>query len=189
MASYGILGNADKMEKAACIFGIEFRTERIRRNISLWKIVHATKGYLATLQRIEKGLTQPGVENALRLLTTINVNPGDFLQELVRKYPTQFPVSASPTNINFLKFTQTSPGEKPKFLFGPLLRQVRVSCNISQREMAKRAQYNIRNINAVENGVQEPGIITAITLVAVTGFDIKIFFSQLYEIWQIGKKI
>ncbi|HZF61354.1 MAG TPA: hypothetical protein VEZ52_07000 [Desulfovibrio sp.] len=51
-----------------------------------------------------------------------------------------------------------------------------------QAAMAKRAGYNLRNVNAVEKGQQEPGVISALALVAETGVYIHEFFDQLHQV-------
>ena len=52
---------------------------------------------------------------------------------------------------------------------------------VSQTAMAKQAGYNLRNVNAVEKGRQEPGVVSALCLVAATGADIRSFFHHLHE--------
>ena len=73
--------------------------------------------------------------------------------------------------------------EGQKSLFGLFLVQARVATAVSQTAMAKAAGYNLRNINGVENGKQDPGIMTALALVKTTGVDIGNFFNSLYQCW------
>ena len=68
-----------------------------------------------------------------------------------------------------------------KSIFGPLLTQARLAVGMSQTAMAKSAGYNLRNVNAVEKGQQEPGVMSALALVAATGVDIRGFFDQLHQ--------
>ena len=72
--------------------------------------------------------------------------------------------------------------EELKSIFGPLLAQARLAVGMSQTAMAKSAGYNnLRNVNAVEKGQQEPGVMSALALVAATGVDIREFFDQLHH--------
>lgn len=74
--------------------------------------------------------------------------------------------------------------EGQKSLFGLFLVQARLAGVVSQTAMAKAANYNLRNINGVENGRQEPGIMTALALVMTTGVDVREFFNTLYACWR-----
>ena len=69
-----------------------------------------------------------------------------------------------------------------KSFFAPLLAQARLAVGMSQTAMAKSAGYNLRNVNAVEKGQQEPGVTSALALVAATGVDIRDFFDQLHQV-------
>lgn len=179
-----ILGNVGKMEKPACIFGPKFRQERVKRGFSLWHMVHDLNCYLANLQRIEKGLTEPRVHMAFRMLESIDANPGGFLAALVSENPGVFPEGIGCENGRVVDFQRSAIQPDQRSCFGPLLAQARISSGISQAAMAKMAGYNVRNINAVEHGKQEPGIIKAVALVIATGSDVRIFFNQMYELWK-----
>lgn len=75
-------------------------------------------------------------------------------------------------------------GEHPRSLFGHFLVQARVAAGMSQTAMARSANYSLRNINAVEKGQQDPGIVTALALVMSTGADVRGFFAALHESWK-----
>ena len=156
----------------------------MNRGISLWQIVHKTGNYLANIQRIEKGLTQPGVSLAFKLLQTIEILPGDLLANLALTHQKELPVSISPLAEIPINYERPLLSQEQKSLFGPMLLQARMAGMISQTAMAKACGYNLRNINAVEKGKQEPGIMTALSLVLVTGADVREFFNRLYY-WQL----
>lgn len=171
------------MEKMAALFGKEFKLARQALKISQWKVVHKTGDYLANIQRIEKGLTQPGVPTAFRLLEALGLLPGDFLADLAAKYVDSLPVSISPLPQAEIFYDLPQFSENPKSLFGPFLQRARAAACISQTAMAKAASYNLRNINAVEKGLQTPGIMTALALVLSTGVNVREFFNRLYFTW------
>lgn len=177
------------MKKSACFFGDKFKDARLRQGISQWQIVHRTGNYLANIQRIEKGLVQPGITLAFKLLDTIKVKPGDFLLEIAGNYQEELAQSVSPFREVIIRYTKPILSENQKYFFGPLLYQARSAAHVSQTAMAKAAGYNLRNINTVEKGMQEPGIITALSLVLSTGAEIKEFFNTLYFWWQEGNPL
>ena len=69
-----------------------------------------------------------------------------------------------------------------KSFFAPLLAQARLAVGMWQTAMAKSAGYNLCNGNAVEKGKQEPGVKSALALVAATGVDIREFFDHLHRL-------
>lgn len=171
------------MKKSACFFGDNFKYARLRQGVSQWQIVHRTGNYLANIQRIEKGIIQPGITMAFKLLDTIKVTPGEFLLGIAGNYKEELAHSVSPLREVNVRYLKPVLSEDQKFFFGPLLFQARSAARVSQTAMAKATGYNLRNINTVEKGKQEPGIITALSLVLSTGVDIKEFFNTLYFWW------
>lgn len=171
------------MEKPACAFGALFRQERLAREISLWQVVHRMRYYLANIQRIEAGKQHPGVHLACRLLDAIGKDPGDFMLELARGQAGRLPEGSlrSPLVVNY---APPPPGECPRSLFGHFLVQARVAADMSQTAMARAACYSLRNINAVEKGLQDPAIMTALALVMSTGAEVRAFFAALHVSWK-----
>ena len=171
------------MDKSVCIFGSYFRAERILRGLSIWKIVHRLNYYPANILRIETGIQHPGINMAFKLFEAIGCYPGELMEKIARENYTDFPHSLSQKSN--LEFSYRRPvleaGEKS--LFGPMLLQARQAANISQTSMAKAAGYNLRNINNVEKGKQDPGIIISLALVMTTGVNIKEFYETLFSWW------
>lgn len=171
------------MEKPACIFGDFYRKERKKQGISLWKVVHELDTYLVNVQRIEKGLTQPSLTMAFRLLQVIQTSPGDFLYDLSIEHSQQLPQSLAGQNCNDISCEKPILKNGQKSYFGPLFSGLRISAGLSQNAVANNSGYNLRNLNAVEKGLQEPRIITALSLVISAGGNVRGFFNQLYEFW------
>lgn len=129
------------------------------------------------------GEQQPGVNLALRLLAAIGAEPGAFMQKLAQEGMTCLPPSLSPLDFVTVSYEMPQMKEGQKALFGLFLLQARVAGAVSQTAMAKAAGYHLRNINGVESGRQDPGIMTALALVKATGVDIGDFFNTLYRYW------
>lgn len=167
------------MVKETCPFGAAFRLEREARGISQWALALKISCHPRNLQRIEYGEQQPGVMKALQLLSAIDCKPGFFLASLATK--TGVIASFSPTQIQEHDYVRPHEADI-SCLFGPLLKQAREHMQFSQTALAKRAEYNLRNINAVEAGRQEPGIMIALRLVAATEANLQQFFDSLFSL-------
>lgn len=171
------------MQDSLCPFGPAFRQERIQRNVSQWTLAVRLPYHIRNLQRIEGGLRQPGVMLALRMVVGLGAAPGDFFQRLLEGDLTRSlcPAEQPPEPVPVM-YHPPEVGEDAKCLFGPLLVQARAAGGVSQTAMAKTAKYNLRNVNAVEKGRQEPGVMSALALVGATGVDIREFFNCLSEL-------
>lgn len=172
------------MRDATYFFGKLFREWRTAADISLWGLALKMSYHIRNLQRIEKGEQQPGVNLALRLLHAIGAEPGAFMQKLSHESQPCLPQSLSAIEHVTVSYIIPHIQEGQKSLFGLFLVQARVAGTVSQTAMAKAAGYNLRNINGVESGKQDPGIMTALALVRTTGVDIADFFNTLYLCWQ-----
>ena len=134
------------------------------------------------IQRIEGGLRQPGVLLALRMVAAVAADPGEFFETLFEESVGEAPDGvSSPSQRVSVTYQPLGAVEGLKSIFGPLLAQARLAVGMSQTAMAKSAGYNLRNVNAVEKGQQEPGVMSALALVAATGVDIREFFDQLHH--------
>ena len=144
---------------------------------------------VTNLRKIEKGKVQPGVMLAVRLVAATGANVGEFFQKLAETEgmllaPDKSSRSDTPSLQNQVdKGIQHDFGlASVKCVFGPLFKETRVRYQVTQKLVAEKAQYNLRNILAVESGKQEPGVMTALAMVCAVGADIKAFFTQLREI-------
>lgn len=140
--------------------------------------------HIRNLQRIEKGEHQPGVNLALRMLGSVGEDPGSFMRRLAQEQADILPLSISRTPTPEIRYKCPVLQGDQKSLFGLFLVQARKASAISQTAMARGAGYNLRNINGVESGRQDPGIMTALALVMTTGVDICVFFRNLYACWE-----
>lgn len=172
------------MQEATYFFGNLFREWRLAADISLWGLALKMSYHIRNLQRIEKGVQQPGVNLALRLLDAIGAEPGMFMQKLAQGCLSCLPKSLSLMSPVMISYEMPQMREGQKSLFGLFLVQARVAGAVSQTAMAKAADYNLRNINGVESGRQDPGIMTALALVMATGVNVEEFFSTLYTCWR-----
>ena len=135
------------------------------------------------IQRIEDGSRQPGVLLALRMVVAVGADPGDFFETLFEEAVGEAGDGVlSPAQRVSVIYQPLGAVEGLKSIFGPLLAQARLAVGMSQTAMAKSAGYNLRNVNAVEKGQQEPGVMSALALVAATGVDIREFFDQLHQV-------
>ena len=135
------------------------------------------------IQRIEDGSRQPGVLLALRMVVAVGADPGDFFETLFEESVGEAcdEVLSPPQRVS-VTYQPLGAVEGLKSICGPLLAQARLAVGMSQTAMAKSAGYNLRNVNAVEKGQQEPGVMSALALVAATGVDIREFFDQLHQV-------
>lgn len=154
----------------------------MKHNVSQWTLAVRLPYHIRNLQRIEGGVRQPGVMLALRMVVGVRAVPGDFFQRLLEADTTRSLCPAEqPYKPVPVMYHHPEVEEDTKCLFGPLLAQARVAGGVSQTAMAKTAKYNLRNVNAVEKGRQEPGVMSALALVAATGVGIRDFFNSLCE--------
>ena len=167
------------MEKPDCLFGAAFRQEREKKGMSFWDLVYRAAYYPANLKRIEEGKLQPGIGLAFRMLDAIGAEAGAFMSKLAREHAGALPRSLSSLCEPRVAYKPPALKEGQKSLFGPLLAQARRAASVSQTAMAKAAHYGLRNMNVVEKGAQEPGIMTALALVMTTGVDVEEFFNAL----------
>ena len=152
--------------------------------MSFWDLVYRVAYYPANIKRIEEGKLQPGVGLAFRLLDAIGAEPGPFMAALAREHAAALPQSLSGRAEVAVDYTPPLVEEGQRSLFGPLLAQARRAAAVSQTAMAKAARYGLRNMNLVEKGAQEPGIMTALALVMTTGVDVEGFFTALHASWR-----
>lgn len=169
------------MSKALCPFGPLFRKKREARQISLWQVCLALQYHLRNIQRIEAGQHEPSVELALRMVMAINEAPGDFFCELANQLELLYFASPSARDSR-LTPEQLLLIESNEASFGSLLKYVRLKHGLPQRALVEATGYNLRNLSNVENGRQNPGVITALRLVCASGCDVAWFYSTYVHI-------
>ncbi len=190
-------------------FGVALVAARMSRGISQSRLGILAACNVTSLRKIEKGMVQPGVSTAIRLVAATGESVGAFFQKLAEDsalsslHGTAAPGSscASPHEDDAAERTcdgtlmdrsgrkgragknvcsvENGDPQKVKALFGPLFRKVRERHGVTQKAVANAAQYNLRNLFNVEAGSQEPGVMVALAMVCATGCDVRWFFSTL----------
>lgn len=167
------------MQKSPYSFGPAFVELRTARQLTQWHVSATARYHVTNLSKVEKGLHQPGVMLAVRLVAVTGADVGEFFQRLWEQ-------SLSTTGADALHQASMPDvdmaalrAEGVRCPFGPLLLQVRLHNGIPQRQIAEIAGYNLRNMGKVEKGQQEPGIMTALDMVAAAGGEVGAFFGVL----------
>lgn len=173
-------------------FGVALVAARTSHGLSQSRLGILAACNVTSLRRIEKGLVQPGVSLAVRLVAATGESVGGFFQKLAEDSALLLPGAAACGATCGLECSseigsENRPGgssgngdpPKAKAIFGPLFRKVRERHGVTQKAVAKAAQYNLRNLFNVESGSQEPGVMVALAMVCATGCDVHWFFSTL----------
>ena len=176
------------MEKGSfCSFGQYIIALRENAGLSQWQLSVLTEFNVTNLRKIEKGKTQPGVMLAVRLVAATGADVGEFFQYLAESEGLLQTLDGSPRSGSVLVQTpggrKMPPGSDPasaKGIFGQLFKEARVRSQVTQKVVAEKAQYNLRNLLEVEKEEQEPGVMTALAMVCAVGVDIRSFFGDLY---------
>jgi len=178
-----------KNSNISCPFGPALVEVRKLHNISQSGLSILAKFNVTNLRKIEKGVMQPGVSIAVRLVAATGADVGNFFQGFAEDNGL-IPSSGVPGSGNaaesvsaLIKGLQlpTEKRHEIKSIFGLLFKKVRLYYGVTQKVVAGSAQYNLRNLLNVENGQQEPGIMTALAMVCATGVDVKAFFGKLHQ--------
>lgn len=171
------------MEKELCPFGTVFVRARTERNITQWHVAASAGYHVTNLSKVEKGLYQPGVNLALRLVQALGVDAGIFFETLwLETIHANLEVSQDLETRSCVDFAPFSV-EEIRCPFGVLLLQARLETGVSQKIIAEAAAYNLRNMGKVEKGEQEPGVMTALAMVDATGCDVRGFWTKLQAIF------
>lgn len=169
--------------KEKCPFGPLFAMHRKRRAVSLWQLCLNLRYQPRNFQRIENGSQEPRLGLALRMLNVLDMDSGEFLVELAElagmantggTRPTALPSTGNIATTYTL--TQT---------FGALLVQARRLGGHTQQDLADATGFHLRNMTKIENGLQEPRIMTALKLVIATGCGVGPFFRMLVKQTQV----
>ncbi len=170
------------MQKFLCPFGPAFVKLRTDYQLTQWHISATARYHVTNLSKLEKGMHQPGVMLALRLAIVTGGNVGEFFQQLwKRNVADMLRGRTAPQNAMPPIDMAALRAEGVRCPFGPLLLQVRLHNGVSQRSIAELSGYNLRNMGKVEKGQQEPGIMTALEMVAAAGGEVGAFFRILQE--------
>lgn len=174
------------MQEKSCQFGKSFLDLRLKTAASQWTVAMRMQYHVRNIQRIEKGEYQPGVMLAVRMVAALEADIGLFFDELYTRINPEPDLGKSKR-----LWTGKSLAEMDianvKCPFGVLFKQIRLENEISQSAVAKKVGYSLRNMNAVESGKQEPGVMTALNMVGAIDADICQFFNTLAEVLEVQK--
>lgn len=174
------------MEKHFSSFGNLLAS--MRKNVAKmpqWRFAAKCEIAAPNLRKIEKGETQPGVMLAVRLLAATGADVGECFRQLAEEeellalangVSKLSPEEAAKLDSRLKELTETT--NTVPCPFGLLFREVRTAYGISQKTVAEKANYNLRNMLEVENGRREPGVMTALAMVCATGCDVGWFFQH-----------
>lgn len=162
-------------------FGQLIRLERERKNIPLWKLAATIPFPQSNVNRIELGQTEPRIGLAMRILYALGVQAGDFMQNLaiqIKLLPDKAMDGRRP-EIPFFELENEilcRVAATPAAIFGALLKQARIANKKTQLQVAETAGYTTRSLILVEQGKQEPGLVSAMKLVVATDASVNNFF-------------
>lgn len=172
-----------------CPFGQALAEARKKMGIAQSRLGMKASCNPANMKLIEDGAVQPGVLLALKLVSLTGADIRNFFDQLALQAgievdcpkAEEWIISSLQSMLSKIVASSGTVPIIPKAMYGRLLKEVRVMNGITQKRVAKAANYNLRNILNVETKGQEPGIITAIALVAATGCPVGIFFQVLAQ--------
>lgn len=164
--------------------------ERERKNLPLWKFAAAIPFPQSNISRIEQGLTEPRIGLVMQMLNVLDLDTGAFMRNLTSQM--ELSAAESPAmdrpDLPFSELaTEMSDGRavSPAAIFGILLKNARVACHKTQLQVAEAADYTTRSLISVEKGRQEPGLTSALRLVAATGIGVKCFFEEYGRLYAL----
>lgn len=176
------------MERDLSLFGPALVNARMAMGKTQWIIAVTTQCHVTNLSKIEKGSHLPGVMLALQLVGATGYNLRSFFQELNTDQTERVLFSGkTPKNAFDEKVIQQRLLQNPKCLFGPFFVETRLRFALSQKDVAEAVGCTLRSMTNMEKGSQEPNIMLALQMVAVTGEDTGAFFERLYAYTQSVK--
>ena len=162
-------------------FGPFFRNRRNSLNIGIWPFCVRISMYPANLVRIEKGVQDPRLDIALKMVCGLDIMIVDFFTE----FCDVIKLSLSQKNAfidNLSTCDHLGSYNSLGLLFGDLLCHARRQTGRTQKMLAETAGIHLRNLTKIENGAQIPRVMTAIRLVCATGCGVRNFFNN-FEKW------
>ena len=171
------------MSKKAYIFSQLFRDVRMNSGLSQWIVSVKAGTHLSNVNQIEAGHQEPRVHVAVRLVAACDVDLNSFFSKLTEEMKLcTSSERISPYLFESLKEDMVSRTPEPHEVsgYGELLRYCRLQSGLSQNRIAKNIHYDLRSLQRVEKGEQEPLVTTAVKLVAAIDVPPGQFFEQLW---------
>ena len=171
------------MSKKAYIFSQLFRDVRMSSGLSQWIVSVKAGTHLSNVNQIEAGHQEPRVHVAVRLVAACDVDLNSFFSKLTEEMKLcTSSERIAPYLFESLKEDMFSRTPEPHEVsgYGELLRYCRLQRGVSQKRIAKNIHYDLRILQRVEKGEQEPLVTTAVKLVAAIDVPPGQFFEQLW---------
>ena len=171
------------MSKKAYIFSQLFRDVRMSSGLSQWIVSVKAGTHLSNVNQIEAGHQEPRVHVAVRLVAACDVDLNSFFSKLTEEMKLcTSSERIAPYLFESLKEDMFSRTPEPHEIsgYGELLRYCRLQRGVSQKRIAKNIHYDLRSLQRVEKGEQEPLVTTAVKLVAAIDVPPGQFFEQLW---------
>ncbi len=156
------------MSKKAYIFSQLFRDIRMNSGLSQWIVSVKAGTHLSNVNQIEAGHQEPRVHVAVRLVAACDVDLNSFFSKLTEEMKLcTSSERIAPYLFESLKEDMFSRTPEPHEVsgYGELLRYCRLQSGVSQKRIAKNIHYDLRSLQRVEKGEQEPLVTTAVKLV------------------------
>lgn len=173
------------MEKTLCPFGSIFREQRKKQGISLWSLAIRIPYRPANIQRIERGLHEPRIGLAIRMLSALDVDAGHVFNELARREGLLLGNARQRPLMDWesvkWELFRKKKLDQARSPFGFFLRETRMLMGRTQKAVAEDAGYTLRNLANVEKGIQDPGVFLALRLALAAYGDPKPFFHHFQE--------
>ena len=167
------------------IFGKLIRKERERKKLPLWQFAAKIPFPQSNVSRIELGLSEPRIGLVMKMLNALEIPSGVCLHKLAEELDIcknqKYERVAS--DVPLLELTRdicTDASDSSAVIFGILLKTARLANDKTQVQVAEAAGYTTGSLILVEKGRREPGLMSALKLVAGVGCNIKEFFG-VYE--------
>lgn len=159
--------------------------------LSQWIVSVKAGTHLSNVNQIEAGHQEPRVHVAVRLVAACDVDLNSFFSKLTEEMKLcTSSERIAPYLFESLKEDMFSRTPEPHEVsgYGELLRYCRLQRGVSQKRIAKNIHYDLRSLQRVEKGEQEPLVTTAVKLVAAIDVPPGQFFEQLwFFLPQIGR--
>ena len=171
------------MSKKEYIFSQLFRDVRMSSGLSQWIVSVKAGTHLSNVNQIEAGHQEPRVHVAVRLVAACDVDLNSFFSKLTEEMKLcTSSERIAPYLFESLKEDMFSRTPEPHEVsgYGELLRYCRLQRGVSQKRIAKNIHYDLRSLQRVEKGEQEPLVTTAVKLVAAIDVPPGQFFEQLW---------
>ena len=169
------------MSKKAYIFSQLFRDVRMNSGLSQWIVSVKAGTHLSNVNQIEAGHQEPRILVAMRLVSACGADLNSFFSELAERMGLYSHAVRTNSFMEELEKGKTSYSSESVEItgYGGLLRYCRTQKGLSQKTIANSIHYDLRSLQRVEKGEQEPKVTTAVKLVAAVEMPPGQFFEWL----------